>query len=201
MNKWHFLWLHILQIYIAFYLWMQIKSADNRILQEQLQNKVGFRKISSLGFLSIYFLQEYVIFLFCFYYYWFIFFLNQIYLAVVLLLCAHVKLLFYWKFQCAENMELQEKITRLEQQLASVTSEKVSPPPTPIPQQSIQDEYVDDLRRKIQSQVSPEALMFESQRIEYICIYIDVHWYLLACSSIFSWLWLYLMNGLINYDS
>lgn len=59
-------------------------------------------------------------------------------------------------------MELQEKITRLEQQLASVTSEKVSPPPTPFPLQSIPDEYVDELRRKIQSQVSPEAFMCKS---------------------------------------
>lgn len=71
---------------------LEIKSADNRILQEQLQNK------------------------------------------------------------CLENMELQEKIIHLEQQLASVASEKVSSPPTPFPQQSIPDEYVDELRKKIQSQ-------------------------------------------------
>ncbi|KAI5673183.1 hypothetical protein M9H77_13547 [Catharanthus roseus] len=71
---------------------LEIKSADNRILQEQLQNK------------------------------------------------------------CAENKELQEKIALLEQQLALVSNGNVSPPLTSSPEQSIKDEYVDELRKKIQSQ-------------------------------------------------
>ncbi|KZV57496.1 kinesin-related protein 11 [Dorcoceras hygrometricum] len=64
---------------------LEIKSADNRVLQEQLQNK------------------------------------------------------------CAENEELLEKIKYLEQQLASVSVEK-------IPSPSVSDEYAEELRVKIHSQ-------------------------------------------------
>ncbi|KAJ8556054.1 hypothetical protein K7X08_022812 [Anisodus acutangulus] len=71
-----------------FDLLMRIKSADNRILQEQLQNK------------------------------------------------------------CLENKELQERICHLEQQLAAVKAEQSYPSS----ERSVFEEYVDELRRKIQSQ-------------------------------------------------
>ncbi|XP_055833971.1 kinesin-like protein KIN-7D, mitochondrial isoform X3 [Solanum dulcamara] len=67
---------------------LEIKSADNRILQEQLQNK------------------------------------------------------------CLENKELQEKICHLEQQIAAVKAEQAYPSS----ERCVSDEYVDELRRKIQSQ-------------------------------------------------
>uniref|UniRef100_A0A0V0IXA3 Putative centromere-associated protein E-like n=1 Tax=Solanum chacoense TaxID=4108 RepID=A0A0V0IXA3_SOLCH len=67
---------------------LEIKSADNRILQEQLQNK------------------------------------------------------------CLENKELQEKICRLEQQLAAFKAKQVYPSS----ERCVSDEYTDELRRKIQSQ-------------------------------------------------
>ncbi|XP_060216887.1 kinesin-like protein KIN-7D, mitochondrial isoform X1 [Lycium barbarum] len=67
---------------------LEIKSADNRILQEQLQNK------------------------------------------------------------CLENKELQEKICHLEQQLAPVKAEQSYPSS----ERCVSDEYVDELRRRIQSQ-------------------------------------------------
>ncbi|TMW97065.1 hypothetical protein EJD97_006274 [Solanum chilense] len=67
---------------------LEIKSADNRILQEELQNK------------------------------------------------------------CSENKELQEKIYHLEQQLLSVKAEKSYPSV----EQRVSAEYVDELRKKIQSQ-------------------------------------------------
>ncbi|KAL3324489.1 hypothetical protein AABB24_038564 [Solanum stoloniferum] len=67
---------------------LEIKSADNRILQEQLQNK------------------------------------------------------------CLENKELQEKICRLEQQLAAFKTEQAYPSS----ERCVSDEYIDELRRKIQSQ-------------------------------------------------
>ncbi|XP_059654085.1 kinesin-like protein KIN-7D, mitochondrial isoform X3 [Cornus florida] len=76
---------------------LEIKSADNRILQEQLQNK------------------------------------------------------------CSENKELQEKIELLQQQLASGTGDKLSSS-----EQCISEEYVDDLRKKIQSQeIENEKLKLE----------------------------------------
>lgn len=67
---------------------LEIKSADNRILQEQLQNK------------------------------------------------------------CAENLELQEKLNQLERRLASVSGEKSSGSS----EHGVSEEYVDELRKKIQSQ-------------------------------------------------
>ncbi|KAH0713929.1 hypothetical protein KY289_009888 [Solanum tuberosum] len=67
---------------------LEIKSADNRILQEQLQNK------------------------------------------------------------CLENKELQEKICRLEQQLAAFKAKQAYPSS----ERCVSDEYIDELRRKIQSQ-------------------------------------------------
>ncbi|KAA3464711.1 kinesin-related protein 11-like [Gossypium australe] len=67
---------------------LEIKSADNRILQEQLQNK------------------------------------------------------------CSENEELQAKVTLLEQQLASLSGDKLSSSA-----HGISEEHADELRKKIQSQV------------------------------------------------
>lgn len=67
---------------------LEIKSADNRILQEQLQNK------------------------------------------------------------CAENLELQEKLNQLERRLASVSGEKSAGSS----EHGVSEEYVDELRKKIQSQ-------------------------------------------------
>ncbi|XP_038706759.1 kinesin-like protein KIN-7D, mitochondrial isoform X2 [Tripterygium wilfordii] len=77
---------------------LEIKSADNRILQEQLQSK------------------------------------------------------------CTENLELQEKVTLLEQQLASVAGDKL----LLAPQQSVCDDYVDELKKKVQSQeIENEKLKLE----------------------------------------
>ncbi|KAG5547843.1 hypothetical protein RHGRI_013503 [Rhododendron griersonianum] len=76
---------------------LEIKSADNRILQEQLQNK------------------------------------------------------------CAENKELQEKICILQQQLASTSGDQSS-----LSGQYTSEEYVEELRRKIQSQeIENEKLKLE----------------------------------------
>ncbi|KAL0376181.1 UNVERIFIED_CONTAM: Kinesin-like protein KIN-7D, mitochondrial [Sesamum calycinum] len=81
---------------------LEIKSADNRVLQEQLQNK------------------------------------------------------------CAENKELQEKILRLEQQLASVSGDKMSSPSG----MCRSDEYADGLRKKMQSQeLENEKLKLEHVQI------------------------------------
>ncbi|XP_050366543.1 kinesin-like protein KIN-7D, mitochondrial isoform X2 [Argentina anserina] len=77
---------------------LEIKSADNRILQEQLQNK------------------------------------------------------------CAENLELQEKVNQLERRLASVPGEKSSASS----EYGVSEEYVDELRKKIQSQeIENERLKLE----------------------------------------
>ncbi|XVF45366.1 hypothetical protein PTKIN_Ptkin02bG0200100 [Pterospermum kingtungense] len=67
---------------------LEIKSADNRILQEQLQNK------------------------------------------------------------CSENEELQKKVNLLEQQLASISGDKLSSSS----ENGISEEYVEELRKKVQSQ-------------------------------------------------
>ncbi|KAK6776164.1 hypothetical protein RDI58_027165 [Solanum bulbocastanum] len=82
---------------------LEIKSADNRILQEQLQNK------------------------------------------------------------CLENKELQEKICRLEQQLAAFNAEQVYPSS----ERCVSDEYIDELRRKIQSQLAEEnsGLHVQNQKL------------------------------------
>ncbi|KAL7125417.1 hypothetical protein ABFS83_14G115800 [Erythranthe nasuta] len=77
---------------------LEIKSADNRVLQEQLQNK------------------------------------------------------------CSENKELQEKIFSLEQQLASVSGDKVPS----LSEIRVTDEYADELRKKMQSQeIQNEKLKLE----------------------------------------
>ncbi|GLT86165.1 hypothetical protein SLE2022_043230 [Rubroshorea leprosula] len=75
---------------------LEIKSADNRILQEQLQNK------------------------------------------------------------CAENQELEEKVNLLEQRLASLSGDK----PLVSSEQGTSEEYVDELRKKVQTQE------FENERLK-----------------------------------
>ncbi|PIN26244.1 Kinesin-like protein [Handroanthus impetiginosus] len=81
---------------------LEIKSADNRVLQEQLQNK------------------------------------------------------------CDENKELQEKIIRLEQQLASVSGDKLPPSS----EMCVSDEYADELRKKMQAQeIENEKLKLEHVQI------------------------------------
>ncbi|XVE48980.1 hypothetical protein DITRI_Ditri01bG0045100 [Diplodiscus trichospermus] len=81
---------------------LEIKSADNRILQEQLQNK------------------------------------------------------------CSENEELQEKVNLLEQRLASLSGDKVSFSSD----QGISEEYVDELRKKVQSQeIENEKLKLEQVQL------------------------------------
>lgn len=67
---------------------MQIKSADNRILQEQLQNKVGFTKINTLGFISIYFLQECIIFYFVFIIIDLFFLVSNLFDCYIIVLCT-----------------------------------------------------------------------------------------------------------------
>lgn len=52
--------------------------------------------------------------------------------------------------QCSENMKLQEKVNLLEQQLACQNGDK-SPGSSG---QGTSDEYVDELRKKVQSQVN-----------------------------------------------
>ncbi|KAL6517339.1 Kinesin-like protein KIN-7D, mitochondrial [Orobanche minor] len=80
---------------------LEIKSADNRVLQEQLQTK------------------------------------------------------------CAENKELEERIIRLEQQLASVPGDSKSSPENHVP-----DEYTEELRKRIQSQeIENEKLKLERIQI------------------------------------
>ncbi|CAI0437859.1 unnamed protein product [Linum tenue] len=81
---------------------LEIKSADNRILQEQLQNK------------------------------------------------------------CLENKELQEKVNLLEQHLASLAGDKSSLPSS----QSVPEEFVDELKKKIQSQeIANERLKIEQVQL------------------------------------
>ncbi|XP_038887849.1 kinesin-like protein KIN-7D, mitochondrial [Benincasa hispida] len=78
---------------------LEIKTADNRVLQEQLQNK------------------------------------------------------------CAENRELQEKVEVLEQQLASVTSNKLSSSS----ESCLPEKYIEEFKKKIQSQeIENEKLKLES---------------------------------------
>ncbi|KAL8543054.1 hypothetical protein ACS0TY_003798 [Phlomoides rotata] len=64
--------------------------------------------------------------------------------------------------KCAENKELEDKIIRLEQQLASVSGDN-KPSPS---ENSIPDEYIDELRRKVQSQeIENERLKLEHVQI------------------------------------
>lgn len=61
-------------------------------------------------------------------------------------------------WQCSENKELQEKVHTLEQQLASFSGDKMSH----TPEHAVSEEYVDELRKKIQSQVITALSMFAS---------------------------------------
>lgn len=58
----------------------------------------------------------------------------------------------HWQY--AENNELQEKINLLEQRLASSMEGKSSGSP----EQGVPDEYIEELRKKVQSQVNSHLL-------------------------------------------
>lgn len=67
-------------------------------------------------------------------------------------LYIHVKIYSFVLFvllQCIENKELQERITLLEQQLAAANSEKSQSSSG----QNVPEEYINELRKKIQMQV------------------------------------------------
>lgn len=53
-------------------------------------------------------------------------------------------------WQCSENEELQNKVNLLEQQLASLSGDKLSLSS----EQGIPEEYADELRKKVQYQVN-----------------------------------------------
>ena len=55
--------------------------------------------------------------------------------------------LVHW--QCAENMELQKKVDRLEQPLASSIVHKSYSSS----EQGVSEDYIDELKKKVQSQV------------------------------------------------
>ena len=52
-------------------------------------------------------------------------------------------------WQCAENMELQQKVDLLQQQLSSGTVQKLSLSS----EQGVSEDYIDELKKKVQSQV------------------------------------------------
>ena len=61
---------------------------------------------------------------------------------------------YYW--QCSENKELQEKVTLLEQRLASFSVDKA-----PLnSEHNAAGEYVDELKKKVQCQVITAVLKF-----------------------------------------
>jgi centromeric protein E len=61
---------------------------------------------------------------------------------------------YYW--QCSENKELQEKVTLLEQRFASLSGDKA-----PLnSEHNASEEYVDELKKKVQSQVITTMLKF-----------------------------------------
>lgn len=66
---------------------------------------------------------------------------------ILKMVCLFTCILGIW--QCAENKELQEKLNALEQQLASVGSGKSSLHYEP----NVSEEYVDELKKKLQAQV------------------------------------------------
>jgi len=58
----------------------------------------------------------------------------------------------YW--QCSENKELQDKVTLLEHRLASLSGDKASVNS----EHNMSEEYVDELKKKVQSQVITNIL-------------------------------------------
>lgn len=103
----------------------QIISADNRILQEQLEKKVLLSHCRILIF-----------FFTCF---------IAFFLAIVSVIIVYSLLLE--QLQCTENNELHEKVRLLEQRQSS---QKPSPSCSG---NAVSEEYVDELKKKVQSQV------------------------------------------------
>lgn len=60
--------------------------------------------------------------------------------------CYIAELSIFAYLQCAENVELHEKVNQLERRLASVSGETSS-------EHCVSEEYVEELKKKIQSQV------------------------------------------------
>ena len=76
----------------------------------------------------------------------------MLYLLIVSSSFIITELFFTYGFgysQCSENKELQGKVNLLEQRLASLSGDKLSLSS----EQGISEEYADELRKKVQSQV------------------------------------------------
>ena len=76
----------------------------------------------------------------------------MLYLLIVSPPFITTELFFTYGFlcwQCSENEELQEKVNLLEQRLASLSGDKLSLSL----KQGISEEYADELKKKVQSQV------------------------------------------------
>ncbi|KAF9676069.1 hypothetical protein SADUNF_Sadunf09G0100100 [Salix dunnii] len=118
---------------------LEIKSADNRILQEQLQNKHLLGPIHQPGMLL------------------FLSFLFPVLLMFQAVISAYG---YYW--QCSENKELQEKVTLLEQRVASISVDKA-----PLnSEHNAAGEYVDELKKKVQYQeIENEKLKIEQVQL------------------------------------
>lgn len=112
---------------------MQIKSADNRILQEQLQNKVHHLVIEYFFLIPVFLLPLWSF--------------NMFIPHPVRY--SEFQLYEFGYLQSAENKELQDKLRLLEQQLTSFTGDRSSL----IFEQHAPGESVDELKKKIQSQV------------------------------------------------
>ena len=124
---------------------IQLKKADNRVLQEQLQNKVF--TTSLLYSIHVHSFQNIPV--------------VENYRAIDLIeklpspcspsFCFGTSLSsIFVCWQCAENRELQEKVELLEHQLASVTSNKLSTSS----ENCLPEKYVEEFKKKIQSQAS-----------------------------------------------
>ena len=124
--------------------WVQIKSADNRILQEQLDQKVGF----VVQYVYVSQLKELFLFSSCLP----VLFLRRVQdmklSAQSTVVCFLQGLIWVFLWQCAENRELQEKLIFLQQQLDSMKGEKLELPP-----EQILSEDLSRLKNKLQSQV------------------------------------------------
>ena len=119
----------------------QIKSADNRILQEQLQNKVVHYLVIEYSYLIPVFLVPLYSF--------------KMFISTHLIWCLAIQLYTSVYLQSAENKEIQDKLRLLQQQLTSFTGDRSSL----IFKQHVPGES-DELKKKIQSQVIFNLLKF-----------------------------------------